>query len=1189
MAPEPDLFFPPFRLDREHHSLWRGTDRVPLRPKAFAVLQYLAAQAPHLVTPADLLRAVWAEAYVSEGLLRSYMRELRAVLGDTAKTPQFIETVVRRGWRFLVPVLTAPPVVAVRALATAPGPVQPPAPLLTASASMPVTPPMPSLRRLMPGEPKQVTVLVAGLHGVPALAQVVETEGLYEILSRAATLMREQVERFVGTVAQCSGDRLVALFGAPIAQEDHVARALQAALEIQRAVAVYANELRHTRALTLALAVGVHTGPVVLGPHHSDAPPDPTAYGVTVSLAERVQGLAAGGAIAVSAAVWQQAMAMFHFEDLGRWTLPDMAQPVQVYVCTGVAQGASRLEAFLHRHRSPFVGRAHELEFLGTLWRCVSRGQGQVVVLFGDAGVGKSRLADAFQRTLPAGRTLHAHTLSYGQAMPYHALLPLLRTAVGLADGDPPQQQRQTLQACLAAAQPPLTADEPLLAHLLGVPLEPDHLPPLPPEEQQRRLQHACLQVVLQHAAAQPLCLLIEDLHWLDPSSQALLDLLVTAVAGQPVLVLGTARPGFRDPWTDHTYYHRLTVAPLSDALTATFAHQYCQPYAVAPTLTALLYARTAGNPFFLEEMLRTLQDQGLMVLQDHLYVVTQEVERIIPTSIQGILAARIDQLAADAKHLLQTAAVLGREVPWALLTRLAELSDQALDGGLSDLQSAELLYETRVLPVRTYTFKHALTQEVAYQSLLASTRRQVHQRLAQLLEAEFPETVATQPELVAQHYTAAGCAAQAVRYWLRAGQHASERSATVEAISHLTTGLALLQSLPATPEHTQHALALYLALGAALQMAHGIAAPEVEHAYTQARALCQQVGETPQLAPVLFGLWRFSLARAQLHTARALGDALLRLTPRADDPALAVVAHFTLGVTCFYLGALPTARQHLEDGIARCTPDHSRTPVFRIGHDPGVACRADAALTLWLLGYPQQALARLHEALALAHALAHPYSLAFARCWAATVYQVRRDVLAVQAQAEAVVALAVEQGFPFWAAQGASVRGWALAMQGQSEAGVALVRQGLAAFRATGAVLWVPYLCTLLADACDPMGDMADGRQALTEAYTLVEEHDERWWEAEIARMQGVLLLRQPGASQAEAEGWLQRALDVARRQEAKSLELRAAMSLSRLWQQRGQRTEARELLAPIYGWFTEGFDTADLQEGKALLEALA
>jgi predicted ATPase len=347
-------------------------------------------------------------------------------------------------------------------------------------------------------------------------------------------------------------------------------------------------------------------------------------------------------------------------------------------------------------------------------------------------------------------------------------------------------------------------------------------------------------------------------------------------------------------------------------------------------------------------------------------------------------------------------------------------------------------------------------------------------------------------------------------------------------------------------------------------------------------------MGETPELLWVLFGLWRYYLVRPQLHTARELGDTLLRLAQPADDPALAVIAHHALGTTWLWLGALPAARPHLEAGIARYTPDQHHAPVFRMGLDPGVGCRVHAALTLWLLGYPEQALARLHEALALAHELSHPYSLAYVRWVAAFVSQFRRDVPAVHEHAEAAVALATEQGFPLWVAIGTILREWTVAMQGQGEAGMAQVRQGIAAVRATGAALLVPYFCTLLADVADHLGYTEDALQALAEAHTLVEQQEERWWEAEICRLRGVLLLRQPGTPQAEAEAWLQRALDVARRQEAKSLELRAAMSLSRLWQQQGKRTEAQELLAPIYGWFTEGFDTADLQEARALREEL-
>jgi predicted ATPase len=600
------------------------------------------------------------------------------------------------------------------------------------------------------------------------------------------------------------------------------------------------------------------------------------------------------------------------------------------------------------------------------------------------------------------------------------------------------------------------------------------------------------------------------------------------------------------------------------------------------------IVAKTDGVPLFVEELTKMVLESGLLQERDEGYVLTGPLHPLaIPATLHDSLMARLDRLAA-VKPLAQLGATLGREFAYELLRAVAPWEEGIVHQGLHRLVAAEFLYQRGVPPQATYTFKHALIQEAAYQSLLRSMRQQYHQRIAQTLEAQFPETVATQPELIAQHYTAAGRAEPAVPYWQRAGQQASDRSAYLEAMSHVTAGLELLKTLPETPEHTHQALTLYIALGAAMLVTKGHAAPEVEQVYTQAYALCQQLGETSQLVPVLLGLWRFYVSRPQFHTARELGETLLRLAQRTHDPALAVIAHTALGATWLSLGALPAARSHLEESSARYTPDQHRTLVFRTGQDPGVACRLYVAATLWLLGYPEQARTRLQEALTLAHALSHPFSLACARCWATFVSQFRRDVLAVHEHAEAAVALATEQGFPVWAALGTTLRGWALTMQGQGEEGMTHARQGIAALRATGAALFVPYLCTVLADVCAHLGHLEDALQVLAEAHALVKQHDERYWEAEVCRLQGVLLLQQPGTPQAEAEVWLQRALDVARRQEAKSLELRAAMSLSRLWQQQGKRAEARELLAPVYGWFTEGFDTADLQEARALLEEL-
>jgi len=730
----------------------------------------------------------------------------------------------------------------------------------------------------------------------------------------------------------------------------------------------------------------------------------------------------------------------------------------------------------------------------------------------------------------------------------------------------------------------------PLLAALLSLPL-PASYPPLTltPQRQRQHTLDTLLGWLHAEAQRQPVLVIVEDLHWIDPSMLELLGLLIGQGAQARLCLLLTARPEFHPPWTRAAHLTSLTLQRFAPAQVERLATHVAGDKALPPAVLQEMVRRADGVPLFVEELTKTVLESGLLQEREEHYELSGPLPlQAIPATLHDALMARLDRLAT-VKVVAQLGATLGRTFAYDLLEAVSPLDAATLQRALAQLVEAEVVAQRGLPPQATYTFKHALIQDTAYQSLLRSTRQQYHQHIAQVLEARFSELVETQPELLAHHYTAAGCHEQAIPYWQQAGQQASNRSANLEAISHCTTGIALLTTLPETPERAQHALTMYLALGAALQMTKGLAAPEVEHAYTQAHTLCQQVGETPELVPVLYGLWRYYKARGQLHTARELGETLLRLAQRADAPALTVVAHHALGCTWCSLGALPAARQHLEAGIAHSTPDQRRPPAFRIGQDLGVAYQAHTAWSLWLLGYPAQALARLHEALTLAHELAHPYSLAFARCWAAIVSQFRRDVSAVHEHAEATVALATEQGFALWAAMGTSVRGWALAMQGQGEAGMAQVRQGVAAWRTTGATLHVLFLCTVLAEVCDHLGHPEEGLQALTEAHTLMEQHEERYWEAEVARLQGVLLLRQTGPQQAEAEAWLQRALDVARRQEAKSLELRAAMSLARLWQHQGKRQEAYDLLAPVYGWFTEGFDTADLQEAKALLETLA
>jgi predicted ATPase len=473
---------------------------------------------------------------------------------------------------------------------------------------------------------------------------------------------------------------------------------------------------------------------------------------------------------------------------------------------------------------------------------------------------------------------------------------------------------------------------------------------------------------------------------------------------------------------------------------------------------------------------------------------------------------------------------------------------------------------------------------------LLKSTRQQYHQRIAQVLEARFPEMVETQPELPAQHYTEAGLNAQAIPHWQRAGQRALERSAHVEAIAHLTTGLAILKRLPDTPERRQQELPLQITLGAALRVTKGSAAAEVEHTYARARQLCRQLGETPQLFPALWGLWAFYHGRGELPTARDLGEQLLTMAQHIQDPALLVQAHRALGTTLYFMGEVASGRAQLEQGMALYDPQAHRSLAFLYGgSDPEVGCRSYMAAALWLLGYPDQALQQSNEAVSLAQEMSHPLSVAYALSLAAMLRQFRREGQAAQERAEALMGLAHEQRFDIYVAAGWLWRRWGLSGPGQEGEDMAQMHWGLAAHREAGDELTRPYWLALLAEACGRTGQGEEALSTLDEALRMVQHQGGHFYEAEIYRLKGELLLANASAKHTEAETCFHQALDIAGRQQAKSWELRAAMSLSRLWQQQGKGTEARALLAPIYSWFIEGFDTADLQEAKALLEELS
>jgi predicted ATPase len=1000
------------------------------------------------------------------------------------------------------------------------------------------------------------------------------------------------IARFEGHIAQYLGDGLLVYFGYPLAHEDDAQRAVRAGLGMVEALGQLNTRLAQERGVHLAVRLGIHTGLVVVGEMGGGTRQEQLALGETPNLAARLQGLAAPNTLVISAATLQLLGGFFACQSLGTPLLKGFTQPLEVYQVLSESTARSRLDAVGRTGLTPLVGREQEVRLLLERWAQVKDGLGQVVLLSGEAGIGKSRLVQVLTEHVAAEPQAW---LTPCQCSPYYrnsALYPMIdlleRVALRFDREESPQHKLSKLEGFVVQYGLPLAEAVPLFAALLSLPLGADYAPlNLSPQQQKQQTLHALLTILLRITAQQPLLFVMEDLHWVDPTTLELLSLLVDQGPTARILVLLTCRPDFSPPWTGRSHLTHVTLSRLPRRQAAEMTAQVAHRKALPPEVVEQVAAKTDGVPLFVEELTKMVLESGLLQEREDRYELTGPLPPLaIPATLHDSLMARLDRLAT-VKGLAQLGATLGREFSYALLQAVAPWDEGTLRRGLQQLVEAEFLYQQGLPPQATYLFKHALIQEAAYQSLLRSARQRHHQHIAQVLEARFPELCETQPELLAHHYTEAGLMEHAIPYWQRAGQRAIQRSANVEAIEHLTRGLDILKTLPDTPERAQQELDLQVALGPALMATKGLAAPEVEQAYTRARELCHQVGETPQLFPVLVGLCILYRQRGAFQTARQVGEQCLALAQRAEEPALLLEAHRALGVPLFYLGELARSRFHLEQGTALYDFQQYRSHVFRYGLDPGVNCLL-VAWPLWLLGYPDQALERSREALTLAQELSHPYSLAYALQSAMRLHRFRCEVQAAREQAEALVTLSNQQGFAQWMAGGTIMCGWALTVQGQEGEGMAQMHQGLAAWQAMGVEAGLPYWLAMLAEAYGSTGQVEAGRRVLAEALALVDTTEEHWWEAELHRLKGELLLALSTDNAAEVAPCFHQALDIARRQQAKSLELRAALSLSRLWQRQGKRAEARVLLAEVYGWFTEGFDTADLQEAQALLEAL-
>ena len=771
--------------------------------------------------------------------------------------------------------------------------------------------------------------------------------------------------------------------------------------------------------------------------------------------------------------------------------------------------------------------------------------------------------------------TNEAHTRIRSFCSPQHtdsAFYPTigqLERAAGLARDDSQQMKLDKFDAMLAQSSTS-TQDAALLAELLSLPND-GRYPALELTSQQRR-QRTLDALVLQVVALSrqnPLLLIFEDAHWTDPTSLELYGRIVDRIPTLRVLLIVTFRPEFEPPWIGRPYVTSLTINRLEEREVCAIIEGVIGNKLLPANIRQDIIERTDGIPLFVEEMTKAVLEAEGESAAERVIGVVPSPARAVPASLHASLMARLDRLGS-AKEVAQIGAVIGREFPHTLLAAVARKAEPELQSAVNRLIEAGLLFRQGLTPHATYLFKHALVQDAAYQSLLRSHRQQFHQRIGQTLVERFPEIAEAEPALIAQHYTEAGLGEEAIAFWQKAGQRAIERSANLEAIAHLTKGLEVLKTQPETTARDQQELVLQTTIGVPLIAVKGMAAPEVERAYARARQLCLQVGDAPQLFPALFGLWWFYEVKPDLRAAYELAQQLLNLAERADELGHLIQAHRAMGHTLFWRGEFASARAHLEQAIALYDPQQHRSLAFTYGEQAGLPSRGFAAHALWYLGYPDQALEAMHRALSIAAELTHPWTVVMINVFAAWLHTYRREFHLVRQPAENALRLASEQQLAFFVGHATVLEAWARVRQGEGEQAIADIRSGIAAYRATGAELESSYWFALLADACATVGAVEEGLAALTEGLNLVATTGVPFCHAELLRLKGELLLKRDELNQAEAS--FREAIHIASIQQAKLLELRAAMSMARLWRDQGRVQQARELLAPVYGWFTEG-----------------